>query len=1196
MNINRILTPLLVASVLCFALASFSAPAFAETCPEGSVYASCAPGWALTASTFPTTIPANGEAELMIDVMNVGAGSSKGTVTVTDTLPRGVTATAAGDLSEPRYPAPHEYQHALWNCAIAPGNDENSVVACTNNQENMSQLTGGGGNPTNLSGPDYDPMVGITIKVPGASVATANRVAIAGGGAATSASAEDPIEVGSIPGPFRFTNWDVWFSNADGTLDTQAGSHPYEATFSFNLAAEPYLQGYPGSAPVGGEAREVVAELPRGFVGNPTVVAQCTREGFDEKNCPNGSQIGIIAVTVALGLHFHADVFNMVPPAGVADQIGFEIQGNETFIDTGVRTGSDYGLTSRTVDTPQKSVTAAVLTLWGEPADPSHNQWRRRGGGCEFASEGCESPGAGQFAQPFLTLPTQCGGPQSFSIRSNTWEHPEVWTEQVKILSHDSNHEPIGFTGCEHLGFGPLIDTAPDTSAADTPAGLTVEVKPPIGGLTDPEGLSTSDIQNTTVVLPAGLVVNPGQAAGLEACGPGEDGLTTEAERARGEEDAGPSSCPLKSKVGTVEIKTPLLEGLAEKELEGNVYVLQSNPPELKLLVAASADGVNLKLVGIVHLCEATGQAIGGDSCAAPGQLIATFQGTPELPFTVFKLSFSGGAQAALDTPTQCGTYSTDADFDPWSSPFVQDFATNAGFGITAGPNGVPCLSSPLPFGPELVAGSTTDQAGGFTHFSLLLQRGDGQQRIDRLQFRAPAGLGGMLSTVALCGEPQAAQGTCSAASRIGHASVASGPGPYPLALPQPGAPEFPIYLTGPYEGAPFGLSIVTPIVAGPFDLGTIVTRAKIEIDPHTAQITVTTDPLPQEVDGVPTDLRLVDSVIDREGFMFNPTNCGPQSFAGTAWGAAAPGQSEAGETAPISSHFGVGSCRSLEFAPKFSVSTSGKTSKADGASLTAKVAYPVAPQGTQADIGSVKVELPKQLPSRLTTLQKACTNAQFEADPAACPAASKIGYAVVHTPELPVALTGPAIFVSHGGEAFPSLTMVLQGDGVTIDLVGTTFISKAGVTSTTFKTVPDAPFSTFELTLPEGEFSALTALGNLCTEKLVMPAEFVGQNGASLEQNAPVGVSGCSTTLAVVSRSVNKKTLKLRVYAPAAGKVTVTGKGVGRTSKASSSHEDLTLTLHATRSGKFATNLKISFTPSKGKHQSKTLKIKFTK
>jgi hypothetical protein len=330
---------------------------------------------------------------------------------------------------------------------------------------------------------------------------------------------------------------------------------------------------------------------------------------------------------------------------------------------------------------------------------------------------------------------------------------------------------------------------------------------------------------------------------------------------------------------------------------------------------------------------------------------------------------------------------------------------------------------------------------------------------------------------------------------------------------------------------------------------------------------------------------------------MINPTNCDPQEFSGTAYGTPPPGQGGPGAQASISSHFQVGACRSLAFAPKFSVSTNAKTSKADGASLTATVFYPNAPQGSQVDIASVKVELPKQLPSRLTTLQKACTAAQFESNPAGCPSASFIGHAVVHTPLLSVPLEGSAIFVSHGGEAFPSLEIVLQGDGVTIDLVGATFISKAGITSTTFKTVPDDPFSTFELVLPEGPYSALTANGDLCTSDLVMPDEFVAQNGATIHQNTTVEIAGCPTTLALISHEIRGRSLTVSVYAPTSGKLTISGKGLKSVTKTTNQRETITLELTQQRAGNPKTTLKATFTPSTGrdrKKQTKTLRLRF--
>jgi hypothetical protein len=259
-------------------------------------------------------------------------------------------------------------------------------------------------------------------------------------------------------------------------------------------------------------------------------------------------------------------------------------------------------------------------------------------------------------------------------------------------------------------------------------------------------------------------------------------------------------------------------------------------------------------------------------------------------------------------------------------------------------------------------------------------------------------------------------------------------------------------------------------------------------------------------------------------------------------------------------------------------------------------VTYPNVPRGTDANITKVKVELPVQLPSRLTTLQKACTDAQFEANPAACPSASKIGYAVVHTPLIPVPLEGPAIFVSHGGEAFPSLTMVLQGYGITIDLVGTTFISKSGITSTTFKTVPDQPFTSFQLTLPEGKYSALAANGNLCGQKLTMPTELVAQNGAEIKQNTQIAVTGCPNSISISSHKVKGKTTTIQVSVPAAGKLTATGKGLSKASKTASGRETVSLVLNQKKGGKLKTNIKLTFTPSKGAKQTKTVTVRFKK
>jgi hypothetical protein len=915
------------------------------------------------------------------------------------------------------------------------------------------------------------------IKIPlSASSAVANgtqeedEVMITGGGASHNTKSTFPVKFSSDETGLGFSGFDAWFGNADGTLDLQAGSHPNGLTVAFSVNTN--LEGE-YSIPSGGEADYVTVNLPPGIVGDPTAIPQCTREQFDEENCPTGSWIGEDTATIAGVDLFQRDIYNMVPPAGVAAQFAFNFGGVSTFLDSKVRTGGDSGISVRT-QVPQRKVSFNTTTIWGIPAEHNHS---------------------GLAPAQFLTLPTSCGEPPEFSAEIHgTWQDESKYAK-ISTLNHNQEDVPSGFTGCGRMRhFEPSISIAPDTSFADSPAGLTTTVKVPQG--LNPEGLATPGLKETTVVLPEGVAINPGQATGLVACQPSQENIG--GSEAESESMDGPPSCPSASKVGTAEIATPLLA----KRLVGNVYILQSNPPNLELLVAASGEGVNLKLIGSAHLNEQT------------GQLVTTFKGTkqdpgtPDAPLTEFSLSFSGGAQAALVTPSRCGVYSSMVDFTPWASPFVEDALLTNTFQVTSGPNGSPC-QWPLPFTPSMTAGSTTDQAGGYTDFTLLLSRADGQQHIERLQFKTPEGLLGMLSKVPLCEERDAAAGTCSSASQIGHTVAEAGPGPYPFVIPQENAPQAPIYLTGPYDGAPFGLSIAVPIVAGPFNLGTEVVRGKIEVDPHTSQLTITTTAFPKTVKGIPTDIREIDAVIDRPEFMFNPTDCNPMSFSGTAY-------SFEGATASLSSHFQMGSCRSLLFKPNFSVTTTGKTSRSNGASLTAKIVYPTGNLGanqasSQSNIASVKVDLPKQLPSRLTTLQKACPAATFEANPANCPAASIVGHAKAITPVLPVPIEGPSYFVSHAGEEFPSLISVLQGYGVTVDLVGSTFINnKTNITSSTFKKVPDVPIASFELTLPQGKYSALAANGNLCKTKLTMPTAFTGQNGAVIHQNTPIGVTGC--------------------------------------------------------------------------------------
>jgi hypothetical protein len=1049
-------------------------------------------GWEAFSTALPTNLVPGHRGTIEVGVYNVGAGSSRGPITVTDTLPPGLEAIEAGELLRESYAEEPRIGHERWECSGS------TVVTCTNIPSGLPRFAGGGGvpqrNPSffgNLT--HLTPIIGIAVKVaPNAVEGTAvNRVSVAGGRAADTASSADPVTISSSPAGFGVAGFDGWFSNADGTLDTQAGSHPYTATFDITLPTTLSQRRQLVSAG-GKEARDIVTSLPPGLVADAAATPRCTRKELElQSSCPGASQVGYLRLVAGSPEREEGilQVFNMVPPPGVPVELGFEDLEIDTYIDAAVRSGGDYGATTHTNNTAQVENQSVALTLWGVPGDPSHNSWRT------IAQEGCtefDQPPPAQLLsicklpepnpKAFLTLPVACEGPQRLSLFVNSWQDTAL-TGEKSIVTHDANETPTGWEGCEHLRFDPSLSTALDTSRVDTPAGLTVDLHFPLEGFDEPESLVPSDMKDATVTLPEGLVVNPGLANGLVECGETEASLRTLPD---GQENTGPAVCPAASRVGTAKIKSPLLEVDAEKEIEGGVYLLGSSPPDVKLLIAGSGDGVNIKSVGTVHLDTAT------------GRLTTTFQNTPQLPSSDIDLSFNGGPTGALITPRACGVFTTSSDLTPWSTPATPDATPSAAFGLGEGVGGGACPNGE-PFAPSMVAGTVSNQAGGFSPLSVTFTRQDSEQDVSGVSVVTPPGLLPILKGVERCAEPQASQGACGPNSLIGHTTVAVGAGPDPLYV-QGGQ----VFLTGPYKGAPFGLSIVVPAVAGPFNLGNVVVRAAISIDPHTAQPTIVSDPLPAILDGVPLQIKTINVTIDRSGFMFNPTDCAPLAVTGTL-------TSVHGATAPVSSRFQAANCAVLPFKPSFKVATQAKTSKKNGASLDVRVGS----GGGQANIAKVAVSLPKQLPSRLTTIQQACTQAVFAANPASCPAGSNIGTATATTPVLANPLTGPAYLVSHGGAAFPDLVIILQGEGVTLDLVGNINI-KHGVTSSTFASVPDAPIDSFELSLPEGPHSGLAAVlpakakGRMCGQSLTMPTTLTGQNGAVIKQTTKIAVTGC--------------------------------------------------------------------------------------
>ncbi|HEV3323365.1 MAG TPA: hypothetical protein VG147_14370, partial [Solirubrobacteraceae bacterium] len=742
-----------------------------------------------------------------------------------------------------------------------------------------------------------------------------------------------------------------------------------------------------------------------------------------------------------------------------------------------------------------------TLTLWGVPGDTQHD--KARSVQCINAAAGLEAetslcaPEGTTSPPPFLILPTSCTSELQSVVEGDSWQQEGAFKELGTSLM-------AGLGGCSSLPFGGEIEVSPDEQSASTPSGLSVDVKVPQQDALNPAGLAPSALRGITVVLPEGIALNAAAADGLQACSEEQVGLDNGLEVA----------CPNASKVATVTVHTPLLPN----PLKGFAYLAQpqnfpgspqENPFQSLVAIYVVArdpvSGVIIKLAGQITL-------------SPTGQITTTFTNNPQLPFETAELSFFGGERAPLSTPALCRLpggegYVTHATFTPWAGTPAAPEITQASteFDITSGANGTPCPGANLSFTPTLESGVTNVNAGSFSELTTTLSREDGQQSLSGVQLQFPPGVSGLLDGVKLCGEPQANEGTCPAESEIGETIVSVGLGGDPFTVT-----GGKVYITGPYDGAPFGLSIVNPAKAGPFVLlqgRPIVVRARIEVNPRTAALTATTDPLgsphaiPTIVEGIPLQIKHVYVTINRPRFVFNPTNCDPLKLTGSI-------ESTQGALAPQALPFQVTNCGDLSFKPQFQVQTGAKPSRITGASLHVTLDLPYSP-GSGANVAKVKVSLPKQLPSPLKTLQKACTEKTFEENPAHCPEASRVGEARVSTPVLEGALTGPAYFVSYGGAKYPELVIVLTGeDGVTVQVHGETFISKAGITTATFATVPDVPFTTFEMTLPQREYPALTANGNLCQAqaagKLLMPTELVGQNGSKLNQNTKIAVTGC--------------------------------------------------------------------------------------
>jgi hypothetical protein len=849
---------------------------------------------------------------------------------------------------------------------------------------------------------------------------------------------------------------------------TQAAGHPDYGITDFEFASR---EAPLNASEPEGNVRDVRVDLPPGLAVNPEAVPQCSEAALQASNCPAGSQVGEdeargtaeLTLGVKTTLTEKFPVYNMQRKPGEPARFGVEIKvallgvDDQSYLEGGIswhheaETGENSGVTSgdyheffKISELPKTpEIVESKLIFWGKPHEHS----------------------AAAPNNTFLTLPSACSGKQITHLHVDSYENPG------SFLAY-ANETPVGATGCGSLEYKPTAVFNQETTQSDEPDGGEVVVHVP-QSTSEPSRPNSPDLESAEATLPEGMTINPAAAHGLESCTSEQAGMGS----------GNPVACPAASRIGTVTVTAP---GLPPGALNGGIYLArqESQEPEsgrqfhLFLLAEAPQYGVGVRLEGQVRANRQT------------GRLTATVTASPQVPFEDFTLKFNGGPRAPLANPLTCGTAYFEAALTPYSggtaaltaSPFVTDANGHSG-----------ACPSPLPFSLDQSTQNTSPSAGAFTAYTFSLTRGDGRQYLSALSTVLPPGLLGAIPSVTLCGEPQATAGSCAAASQIGTATVAVGAGSEPYVLTGP------VFLTGPYNGQPYGLSIPIAAVAGPFNFGTVVTRAAIGVDPHSGRVIVTST-LPSIVAGVPLRLKTVSVAVNRPDFLFNPTNCSALATESAL-------TSTFGATQSLASPFQVGNCTALPFKPSFKVSTSSKTSKPIGASLQVHLTSPA----HQANIHSVSVTLPKQLSARLTTLQQACSEATFAANPRDCPNGAKVGSAAVRTPVLPGKLLGTAYLVSHGGAAFPDLDLVLEGDGgVRVVLVGNTNIG-GGVTSSTFAAIPDVPIASFTLSLPSGPNSALSASGKLCGSSLLMPTTIVAQSGAVIKQNTKVAVSGCA-------------------------------------------------------------------------------------
>jgi len=1049
-----------------------------------SALAAAGPAWSIS-SLADTTVAPGGTLDYVVETTNTGdAGTDGSQITVMASLPVGLTAVSA----------------TLKNLGA------NSTHPCFDGSDGRSPVAGA--RTVVCTTTDVVPGAGgaslqklaLTVRadpsVEVSSVVTAT-FSVSGGGATTGASTVDPTTVSAGPPGFGVDAFDGLVGDVAGNPVSHAGVHPATASVSIDFNTLTNSTPFLGSLWPVEPVKDVITDLPPGLVGNPTVVDQCTVPQLahtppgspldSQPLCPSTSQVGTTSIRLkgaGGGLSSPntagpVPVFNLVPPPGVPAAFGFSVDGTVILLAGSVRTGGDYGISVTGTNLPEGlAIIGTTVTFWGVPADPSHDS-ERACPGHDAPANGGPSCSSGAPLRAFLRLPTSCTAPGvglPTTARVDSWVHPGAY-QSATWYSHTAPFYPyppdergpqVSITGCDSVPFDPTLSIQPDPAQAGAPVGLSLDLGLPQSD--DPSVTGESDLMRASVMLPAGVRVNPSSADGLQGCSPEQIDLGANTM----------PRCPDASKIGTVTINTPLLSD----PVTGGIYLATpfDNPSHslIALYLTASADGVIIKLAGQGTLDPST------------GQITATFDNNPQTPFTRLHIELESGPRAPLALPQRCGTYTGQAVLTGWNGRVV---TSNPSFTIDHDANGQFC---PASFVPGFSASTLSNRAGSSSSFLLRLTRGDADQELSSLAVLMPAGLTGRIASVPLCADVQAAAGACPESSRIGDVTTGAGAGTNPFFITTGRA-----YLTGPYKGAPFGVSIVVPAVAGPFDLGDVVVRSALFVDKHTADVRIVSDPLPTILQGIPLDVRDVRVNVDRSGFFLNPTSCAQKTIYGVI-------QSIQGALAHVSQRFQAVECANLGFRPRMVLTVGGRGHLTTGRPTPLSTTLTMPSRG-QANVRYVRVTLPTTIDARLTVINDACTRAQFETNIAQC-AHAKAGTASAVTPLLKDPLRGSVYFVRNG-HPIPDLFVALRGQ-VAFDLIGRVSIPGGVHLATTFATAPDVAIRSFTLKLyGDNTHGSIGAATNLCTTKhkaAKAKIDYVAQNGAVLHAAQALRVTGC--------------------------------------------------------------------------------------